>query len=211
MGFLAFLYFLLTGGTTRFKIINEEAYLRARERKGKVLFALWHNRIFLLSYVLKFIYKENLVALVSPSRDGEIISSLLTLLKFKVIRGSSFHYSKKSFQEFREWLKRGFNGAITPDGPRGPKYTVKPGIIHLAYKTGIPIQPVTYTVKRKKYLPTWDSFLLPLPFNRGILVFGEPLFVRKGEEKNWKEKEKRKLEQELERITKEAEHCLKEY
>jgi hypothetical protein len=71
--------------------------------------------------------------------------------------------------------------AITPDGPRGPAEVVKPGVAHVARLTGRPILPLSFASSRFKRFNSWDRFLLPYPFSRGVFVWGEPLYYRKGE------------------------------
>jgi lysophospholipid acyltransferase (LPLAT)-like uncharacterized protein len=66
---------------------------------------------------------------------------------------------------------------VVPDGPRGPRYVVKPGVIHLARATGAPIVPVTYAASRMRQLHSWDRLIIPLPFCRVLYVIGEPLRV----------------------------------
>ena len=98
-------------------------------------------------------------------------------------------------------LEKGFDAAIVPDGPQGPKYQVKEGVIHIARKTGLPLIPVAYNSSRKKVLSTWDSFLLPLPFSHAVLIYGEPLLVSSDVTD---EDAKALLEKRLMKITQEA-------
>lgn len=69
-------------------------------------------------------------------------------------------------KEMVKWAKKGYDLAVTPDGPRGPKYTVQPGIVTLAQMTGFPILPISYTLSRKITLKSWDNFQIPIPFSR---------------------------------------------
>jgi hypothetical protein len=74
-------------------------------------------------------------------------------------------------------LKEGLNLVITPDGPRGPRAKVKSGVIELARLTGAPIVPVSFSAVRRRFLKSWDAFLLPLPFSRAVYIWGEPIYV----------------------------------
>jgi lysophospholipid acyltransferase (LPLAT)-like uncharacterized protein len=104
-------------------------------------------------------------------------------------------------------LKEGFNGAFAPDGPRGPIYKAKSGIIHLAQRTQIPIIPLSSNAHRKKvYLDNWSRFILPRPFSRGIIIHGELIRVPpKASQKTIREKTE-ELEEALNRLTQEADN-----
>ena len=75
------------------------------------------------------------------------------------------------------WAERGYDLAITPDGPRGPCYTVQDGVISLAQLTGLPIVPVTYHLTSRLRLRSWDRFQIPLPFTKCVMQLAEPLRV----------------------------------
>ena len=107
----------------------------------------------------------------------------------------------------REMLKvseEGYDIAITPDGPRGPRYRVQNGVIELAKRTGMVIIPVTFNASRKKVFRSWDRFLLPYPFSRGIFIFGEPLLVPQQMNKGVFEQTRLLLERRLRKITDQA-------
>lgn len=104
----------------------------------------------------------------------------------------------------REMLKasrEGYDIAITPDGPRGPRYHVQNGIIELARRTGMAIIPLTFSSSRKKLFRSWDRFLFPYPFSRGVFIWGEPVFVPR--QMNGREFESKRLllERRLREIT----------
>jgi len=196
-----FLLFII-GKTTKFHILGEDKY-KDLQREGKsVIFAFWHNRIFLLPFYYRYkLKRKNICFLASPSTDGEILSRLMKRLEFRAVRGSTRHYGKKSMQEMVQSLKTGYDGAIVPDGPQGPKYKVQPGIIHIAKETGLPIVPAAYNTRNKRVLPTWDNFLLPLPFSQAVIIYGKPLWIEKD---SHREEGMRKLEEGLNEVTKEA-------
>ena len=189
----------LIGKTTKFTVIGEENY---KNFKGPVLFTFWHNRIFLSVYYYRYMLnKKNICVLASPSRDGEILTRTLSKLGFSLARGSTRHYSKNALTTMMESFEKGFDGAIVPDGPQGPKYKVKEGVVRIARKTGLPLIPVAYNTSRKKILSTWDSFLFPFPFSHAVLIYGEPLMVSSDMSD---EEAKALLEEKLTEITKEA-------
>ena len=101
-------------------------------------------------------------------------------------------------------LKSGISIGITPDGPRGPKMKINSGIIKIASLTGCKIVPLSYSVKNKLFLNSWDRFLVALPFGKGCLIWGEPIKVKRNISNNEDSKLSNKLEKILLKLTKEA-------
>lgn len=113
----------------------------------------------------------------------------------------------------REMLKAsedGYDIAITPDGPRGPRYRVQNGIIELARRTGMPIIPISFNASRKKVFRSWDRFLLPYPFSRGVFIFGKPLLVPQQMSESLFEQTRLLLEGRLREITDRADRYFEE-
>lgn len=121
--------------------------------------------------------RKNICAMTSRSKDGELVSQVLQGFGFETARGSSSRGGEAAVMEMAELLSQGLDAGITPDGPRGPCYEVQPGAIMLSQISGIPIIPATYDIARKKRLKSWDRFIVPYPFSRGVLIFGDPLYV----------------------------------
>ena len=141
-----------------------------------VIFTLWHNRLA-ISMLVHRRYHRKLAALVSASKDGALLAVILETFGVKQVRGSS---SRRGAQALLEMASRGESGydlAVTPDGPRGPRYVVQKGIISLAQVTGLPIIPVTCNTHRKYCAKSWDGFQIPLPFSRCELILDEPIRV----------------------------------
>jgi hypothetical protein len=101
-------------------------------------------------------------------------------------------------------MRRGSDSGIAPDGPRGPRQRAQIGAVLLARLSGCPLVPVTFAASRGKFLSSWDRFFIPYPFSRGVFVFGDPILVSKHEERSSLEEKRQLLEDELNRITKEA-------
>jgi lysophospholipid acyltransferase (LPLAT)-like uncharacterized protein len=155
--------------------------------------AFWHGRMFLLPFALKD-YAERVSILISRHRDGELVARLVEKLGFKTVRGSTGagKGGERAFFEMMTWLKRGGVVAITPDGPRGPREKVKPGIAKLAFKAKVPVYPLTFSANRGINLNSWDRFLIPLPFSKCKVVLGEPIYPE-----NFKSEEEMRKEVEL--------------
>jgi len=146
--------------------------------KQNYILAVWHNKLLLSAYLER---DNNLFTLISHSQDGEYITQVLKKFGFQIIRGSSSKGAVKALVKMIKVIKKGSNAAITPDGPRGPLYSVQPGIVMLAQKTKCPIIPISYASKFKKKLASWDSFEIPYPFNKIIVTYGKPLYINENE------------------------------
>jgi lysophospholipid acyltransferase (LPLAT)-like uncharacterized protein len=118
-----------------------------------------------------------MAALVSASKDGAFLAAILERFGVQPVRGSSSRRGSQALLELTSWAEQGYDLAITPDGPRGPRYVVQEGIIVLAQLTGLPIVPVNYWLKRKWTLNSWDAFQIPQPFTRCETYLGELLRV----------------------------------
>lgn len=138
--------------------------------------AFWHGRMFLLPFALKN-YAHKVAILISRHRDGELIAGIVEKMGFKTVRGSTGKGKggERAFKEMLRLIEEGYTVAITPDGPRGPREVVKPGIAKLAMKTGAPVYPLTFSADWKFNLNSWDRFLIPYPFSKCRVVLGEPI------------------------------------
>lgn len=165
--------------TWRVRVRNEMDLPPTHE--GPLIAAMWHNRLALAMPIWKWWQRshpdENMAALISASRDGALLARTFSYFGIKPIRGSSSRRGAQALLELSSALRDGLNVAITPDGPRGPRYQVQPGIISLAQITGVPIVPVGVRVSRKKQLRSWDQFQVPYPFAQCDAVFGRVIHV----------------------------------
>lgn len=187
--------------TTRIEI-KKFNKVRSFFSSKRFILAFWHSRILLVSYLYKNL---NGVVLASSSKDGEFIARILQKQGHETIRGSSSRGGLRAIAKMINLL-RGKNrpGVITPDGPRGPRFKVQPGIIALAKKTGYPIIPVSYSAKKIKIFRSWDRFILPYPFTKCRLLFGKPLHVPADVGKTEENMARISLEKELNRINREV-------
>jgi lysophospholipid acyltransferase (LPLAT)-like uncharacterized protein len=141
--------------------------------------ALWHNRLLLISYVLKrFTPHRPGAGLISASRDGDLVTDLTERFGFDVVRGSSSRLGASAILELTAVLASGRDVLITPDGPRGPAYDLGPGIIFLAQKSGAAVVPINMEYSAYWRVKSWDKFILPRPFSRVRVIFGQPHHVK---------------------------------
>jgi lysophospholipid acyltransferase (LPLAT)-like uncharacterized protein len=141
-----------------------------------VIFCLWHNRLA-ISMVVHRRYPRKLGALVSASKDGALLAAVLGTFGVKAVRGSSSRRGPQALLELSSLAELGYDVAMTPDGPRGPRYVVQKGVIDLARVTGLPIISVTCNTRWKACAKSWDGFQIPFPFSRCEITLHEPMRV----------------------------------
>lgn len=170
-------HLLLKGilATYRLKILHGEIE-DSIYGKGEVpIYCSWHQRWFSgISYLAE---RRPISIMVSRSRDGEIISQLITALGWHVMRGSSSRGGMKAFRELLGCLKRSIAVAHIVDGPLGPFGEIKPGLISLAQISGMPIVPMIMSPERTWMFNSWDRFMIPKPFSRVIIRFDKEIYV----------------------------------
>ncbi len=144
-------------------------------KKGeRIIVAFWHGRLLLMP----FVYPGAPAAiLISQHRDGEYITRIAERIGFAVERGSATRGGARAFRQLVQRLKSGWNVVITPDGPKGPSGRVKSGVIELSRLSSMPILPVAFSAWPRIQLASWDRFIIPYPFARGVYVWGPPLYV----------------------------------
>ncbi len=140
-----------------------------------IILAMWHGRLALLHYMRHG--NRSLIALISPHRDGQIISKAGWYFDIRTVSGSSSRDSLHAVRELVRLAREGHSLFITPDGPRGPRMRVSEGIIGIARLTRLPIVPASIGVSRGVVMRTWDRFLFPWPCSRIVIRWGEPLRV----------------------------------
>lgn len=167
--------------TLRFKIIMSPKI----DTQQQYLLAFWHGKQ-LLPALYKFTdHKTPLCALVSPSRDGALLSTFLNKLGYETVRGSSRDGGARALLEIKSKLEQGYSMGIAVDGPIGPMHEVKPGIIFLAKKLNLPVIAVGSASSRFwQFRKAWDKFQLPKPFAKCALVFSDPITIDHNAEVN---------------------------
>ncbi len=164
----------LLGRTLRIRAEREESFLDSRSRSQPVIFVFWHSRILPLTYIHR---NQGIVVLVSEHRDGEYIARIIERMGFGTSRGSSTRGGVKGLKGLVRAAREGHDLAFTPDGPRGPPRQLKPGTLVAARITGAPIVPIAVGGPRVWRLGTWDRHVVPKPFSRITVRYGEPCIV----------------------------------
>ncbi len=202
--FVVWLVINIIGKTSIVKKIEHKDVIVLKEKKKSFIYAFWHNRLLYLIYSHR---QQNISVMVSQSKDGEYISGVIHRFGFKTVRGSSSRGGRRAFVEMLRKLRENKIAAIAPDGPHGPANKVQSGVIYLAQRSGCPIVPLTYGMKRKKVLSSWDKFIVPFPFNKGVVISGAPIYVKVND--NLREKIC-ELEKSIDKINQEADILVRE-
>jgi lysophospholipid acyltransferase (LPLAT)-like uncharacterized protein len=155
---------------------HDQSGLEGAPNSPPVIFCLWHNRLA-ISMIVHRRHPRKLAALVSASKDGALLAAVLGMFGVEQVRGSTSRRGPQALLEMAGCAERGYDLAVTPDGPKGPRYVVQKGVISLAQVTGLPIIPVTCNTRRKICAKSWDGFQIPLPFSRCELILKEPILV----------------------------------
>jgi lysophospholipid acyltransferase (LPLAT)-like uncharacterized protein len=159
--------------------VDDRADVVGKPVSENYIAALWHNRLLLISFVLKkFLPQRPGAGLISASRDGDLIADLTRRFGFEVVRGSSSRLGASALRELENVFASGRDVLITPDGPRGPAYQLGPGIVFLAQRTGAAVVPVNMEFSSCWRVNSWDGFILPRPFARVRVIFGPAHHVR---------------------------------
>jgi lysophospholipid acyltransferase (LPLAT)-like uncharacterized protein len=148
----------------RFEISEEHTRL-LRWSDQPIVYAFWHNRLFIAAEVYRRNRSRGICGLVSASRDGAWLAAFLSLLGIQAVRGSSSRLGREAAVGLAEALRAGKDVAITPDGPRGPCYNFRPGALVLAQRTGAPMILFGADYLSAWRLGSWDRFYLPKPFS----------------------------------------------
>lgn len=186
-------------GTLRFRYYALQPGIDPRRVgiPGRYAFTFWHEYILL---PLSLYGRRDIHVLISQHADGELIASIAEHLGFSTVRGSS---TRGGIEAVRQLLRLGPNRdvAVTPDGPRGPRRQVQPGLVYLAARTGLPVVPLGIGFDRPWRAGSWDRFALPRPFARGVVVTGVPVYVPRGAERIDTEFHRRRIEDAINHAT----------
>lgn len=159
----------------RKKIVDPNNYIGTND--GKMITVTWHNRLMFFPCLFPKHCREKTYAVISASGDGDFVADLIGFLGIKAIRGSSKKMASRAIFESLTELKNGFNISFTPDGPKGPKYSMSRGPIILASQLQSPIIPVSINASKYWSVKSWDAFQIPKPFSTLTLVLGEEINV----------------------------------
>ena len=170
------------GATLRVTVEDRCGLTKPGGIPGPVVYALWHNRIFTIAPAWARVcgkHRQSAV-LTSASHDGAMVAHAVAVFGMGAVRGSSSRRAVAGLIGLRQALRNGIDVALTPDGPRGPRYRLQAGLVKLAQSAGTPVVPIHVRFGTAWRLRTWDGMVIPLPFSRVTLTFDEALAVPRG-------------------------------
>jgi len=144
-----------------------------------VITIFWHSRVMQMTE--SWPKTKPLAMLQSPHPDGRVIANAIQRLGFRTVWGSSTKGKggAAGLRNLIKTLRAGISIGITPDGPRGPRMHLSPGVVAAARMSGAPIIPGAWSTRHRKVCDTWDRMLIACPFTRGVIIWGDPIHVPK--------------------------------
>ena len=169
---LARIYIAALYATLRVRHLGAVSVSRLDQMKRHYILAFWHAHLLLMVYAR---YEKPMTVMISQHRDGEVIARAMELFGIDLARGSTTRGGSAALRAMLREAQKGNNLAFTPDGPRGPRRIVQPGVVAAARITGLPVIPVVISSERKRVLKSWDRMEIPRFFSRVIFAYGEPI------------------------------------
>lgn len=186
----------------RITYVHREVVEALRAQGRPYIHAFWHGHLFLMPYSY---LGRGITIMISAHHDGELIARTMKRFGHESIRGSSTSGGAGALKAAVRALREGRDVGFTPDGPRGPRHRAQMGAIAAARLAGAPIVPVAFAASRRKVLGSWDGFVVPMPFSRGVFIYGEPIEVPASDDATRLESARLLLEQRLQELTRLAE------
>ena len=192
--------------TMRMTYVNFEGYRALIDGPGNIILSFWHGRLLMMPYSYP---GTNLTALASNHRDGELVSRTLSGFGIRSARGSTSRGWFGGIKGLLKTVRGGGDVAIVPDGPRGPGMKAQMGAIQIAKATGLPIIPMSFGASKKKILSSWDAFIIPYPFSRGVFIAAGPIYVDAKAGGAEMEEARGRLENTLNKLTTQADNYFR--
>lgn len=199
---LVSLYIRFVFATVRWQVFGDEIPKACWQSGKPLIVCFWHGRLLMLPKAWR--PDQPFHMLISHHRDGQLISKTVGHFGIKTIAGSSSKGGTAALRSMIATLKNNETIGITPDGPRGPRMRVSDGIIAVAKLSGVPITPLTFSTARGKVLSSWDRFLIPFPFSKGVMMWGDPISVPRDADEQAMQHARHILEGRLNAITEQA-------
>ncbi|MGB0671032.1 MAG: lysophospholipid acyltransferase family protein [Rhodospirillales bacterium] len=200
---LAATYVRLVRVTGRWQTLNGESPAAFWETGKPFILAYWHNRLFMMAPNWR--KGVPITMIISAHRDGQLILQANRSFGIKGVTGSSSKGGSEALRKMVALIKSGECVGITPDGPRGPRMVAQDGVAALARLTGVPVIGCAYSTRRRKLARSWDRFIIPMPFSKGVTVWSDPIQVGRkddlGEARDRIETELRRISDEADRLT----------
>ena len=177
---------------------EEKSVERLVAAGAPLIYVVWHARLLLLPYLYR---RRGFWVLISRSEDGAMIADLVRRFGFVTVRGSSSRGGAGGLLSLARAIRRGHSVVIVPDGPRGPREVLKPGVVSLARLTGAHVVPAALGASSEWRARSWDEFRIPKPFSRCVLRFGDPIVVPRDIDTAGEEMARKEIEAALSAVT----------
>jgi len=197
--------------TCRIRVVGGDRLGALLKEHGAVVPVCWHQHLLLCARFLvsKRAYGLKPGFMISPSIDGEAPTWLAQAYGAHVVRGSGSYTGLRAVRGAHQAIvKEGISPAVTPDGPRGPRFKFKPGALFAAQISGKPVVPLAFAAQPAFVLKTWDKFVIPVPFGRVCIAIGEPYFMAADSSDEQMKNAQREMEQRMLETYREAKRAL---
>ena len=158
--------------------LGEENISSFWQQDERVIIPFWHDQLLLMVFGYP---GKGAKLLISVSKDGELLARTMKYFQQETVRGSSSRGGRAAFREMLNLCKEDADLVLTPDGPKGPRHELKDGVVQLARMSKRAVVPLAFACSRGHRFASWDRFLFPYPFSRGVYAFGEPVFFDQDE------------------------------
>ena len=195
----------IIGATMRPETRGHEAVDAFYRSGGHIILAFWHAQQLMIPAGYR---GTGAHVLISQHGDGEIIARIIARFGHQAVRGSSTRGGAAALRALIKLGRAGKDLVVTPDGPKGPRQVAKLGVVQLAKVSGLPIVPLAFACSTKQLFSSWDHFMIPYPFSRGLFLYGKPMFVSREGDDLALEADRLVLQTELNRLTEEAERAV---
>ena len=185
--------------TGRWEAVGQPFADELFQRDDPLIVVFWHGRMFMMPFGSRF--REKVHVLISGHWDGRLIARTMSHFRIPTVTGSTRRGGAEAILRLRRIIRHGGVACVTPDGPRGPRMRASEGVIHLARLTGATIMPISFAARPRRVFSSWDRFVLPLPFCKGLFLWGEPIVVPSDADDATIEAKRRAVEDSLNDLT----------
>jgi lysophospholipid acyltransferase (LPLAT)-like uncharacterized protein len=204
---LAVRYMRLAFATNRWSVVGREAFEGLLAAERRVVICFWHGRLMMMPFARRpfaHLGSRPYDVMISGHRDGLMIAGVVARFGIGVVRGSSSRQPARALRDAARRCRDGSLLCITPDGPRGPRMRAAPGAVMTAELAHAVLLPVAYATTRRWVMGSWDRFLVPLPFGRGVFIAGPAIEAPGRLDEAGREALRQRLEDALNAVTAEA-------
>jgi lysophospholipid acyltransferase (LPLAT)-like uncharacterized protein len=184
--------------TYRVRLVDPENEQTVLDGHQSLIYASWHQRFF--PGITFFSSRKPIAIMISQSRDGEMVARVVDILGWRSVRGSSTRGGVAALKQLKDLSRAGYKIGHIVDGPKGPFGDVKPGLLRIAQVAGKPVVPTITSAQKKWVFNSWDRFMVPKPFSRVIIRFGDAIDVPAELEGDAFEQKRASIEQRLKEL-----------